>query len=120
MKETSNGNTIVVHASGKLTKEDYQRFVPVVERSVQKHGKINMLFEMHDFHGWYPRGLWEDIKFELKHFRDIERLAMVGESNWEKWMCKVWCPFTTSGESRYFDHTSAREARSWIQGKRAA
>ncbi len=30
--------------------------------------------------------MWEDIKFDMKHFADIERLAIVGESKWEKGM----------------------------------
>jgi hypothetical protein len=30
--------------------------------------------------------MWEDIKFATVHCRDIEKLAMVGEEAWEKWM----------------------------------
>ena len=37
-----------------------------------------MLFDMTDFHGWDAGAAWEDIKFDIKHFADIERLAMVG------------------------------------------
>jgi hypothetical protein len=38
--------------SGKLSKEDYEHFVPEVERLIEQEGKIRLLFEMHDFHGW--------------------------------------------------------------------
>ena len=41
---------------------------------------------MKDFHGWDAGALWEDIKFDLKHFSDIERVAMVGEKKWQKGM----------------------------------
>lgn len=109
-----NGNTIEVKASGKLTKEDYQRFVPEVERLVKQHGKIRVLFEMHDFHGWTAGALWQDIKFDLKHFSDIERLALVGEAQWEKGMATFCKPFTTA-EIRYFDHEQAAEARKWVE-----
>jgi len=30
---------------------------------------------MTGFHGWDAGALWEDIKFDIKHFGDIERLA---------------------------------------------
>lgn len=104
---------LVVRAKGKLTKEDYGAFEPAIERSIKEEGKIRLLFEMHDFHGWEAGALWEDIKFDLKHFADIERLAMVGDKKWEEWMAKFCQPFTTA-EIRYFDQSEEAEAESWI------
>jgi len=68
---------------------------------------------MREFHGWSLAALWEDIKFDLKHFKDIERLAMVGERKWEKWMATFCRPFTSS-EIRYFDQSEADQAQQWI------
>ena len=31
-----------------------------------------MLFDMTGFHGWEAGALWEDTKFAIKHFGDIE------------------------------------------------
>lgn len=109
-----NGRVIEVTASGKLTKEDYQRFVPEVERMVKQHGRIRVLFKMQDFHGWTASALWQDIKFDLKHFSDIERLALVGEAQWEKGMATFCKPFTTA-QIRYFDHDQTEDARKWIE-----
>lgn len=67
-----------------------------MERLVKQHGKIRMLVEMHDFHGWTAGALWEDVKFDAKHFHDIERLALVGETKWEKGMAVFCKPFTTA------------------------
>jgi hypothetical protein len=92
----AGGKVLVVRLSGKLTKEDYQRFVPEVERLVRQHGKIRMLVQMHDFHGWTAGALWEDIKFDLKHFAHIERLALVGDRKWEAAMAVFCKPFTTA------------------------
>ncbi len=36
---------------------------------------------MHDFHGWSAGVLWEGVKFDWKHYGDIERLAIVGEKS---------------------------------------
>ena len=36
---------------------------------IKLFGKIRILFEMHDFHGWEITGIWEDMPFDLKHFR---------------------------------------------------
>jgi hypothetical protein len=74
--ESFDGKVVTVRASDKLTREDYEHFVPVFERLIAQHGKIRVLFDLHDFHGWKAGALWEDMKFDVKHFRDIERLAI--------------------------------------------
>jgi len=104
---------IRVKLSGRLTHEDYQQFVPEMERLIEEHGKIRILMEMADFHGWEMSALWDDLKFDMKHFAHIERIAMVGETAWEKGMAVFCKPFTTA-KVRYFDHTKAPEAEDWI------
>ncbi len=115
LEKSADRKIVVVHASGKLSNEDYEHFVPEVERMIKEVGKIRLLFEMRDFRGWDAGALWADIKFDLKHFGDIERLALVGEKKWEEWMAAFCRPFT-SAEIRYFDQSQAEEARSWIAG----
>ena len=113
LKEENDGRILVIHVSGKLTTEDYEHFVPVVDRLVEKNGRIRILFEMHDFHGWKAGALWEDTKFAVKHFHDIERLAVIGEKRWQKGMTTFCRPFTKA-EIRYFDHSQADEAHAWL------
>ena len=107
------GKLLHVKVTGKLTKEAYQAFAPVVDEQIGEHGKIRILFEMHDFHGWTAGALWEDLKFDFKHWKDIERLAIVGESKWEAGMA-VFCKPFTSARIRYFDHAKLDEAQTWI------
>ncbi len=113
LTEENGGKLLVVRASGKLVHGDYQRFVPEFERLVKSHGKIRVLFEMLDFHGWKAGALWDDIKFDLKHFADIERLAMIGDRKWEKGMSVFCKPFTTA-KVRFFDQPQVAEARAWL------
>ena len=79
LREENEGKTLVVHVSGKLATADYEHFVPEFTRLVGLHGKLRVLFDMTDFHGWTAGALWEDTKFAMHHFSDIERLAFVGE-----------------------------------------
>jgi hypothetical protein len=116
LNEQNSGQILEVRVTGKLHGEDYQHFVPAFERLVQQHGKIRVLFEMVDFHGWECSAMWEDIKFDLKHLKDIERLAMVGDKKWEHGM-SVFCRPFTSAAIRYFDHTAIEQARHWLAEK---
>jgi len=114
IEEKNDGKLLEVSLTGKLAKEDYEAFVPVVEPLVAKHGKIRLLVVMHDFHGWTASALWEDTKFAAHHFRDIERIAIVGETKWEKGLATFCAPFTAA-KVRYFDHADANEARTWVE-----
>jgi hypothetical protein len=116
LHEEAEGKVLVVTLTDKLTKADYQRFVPEVERLIQQHGKLRLLVQMRDFHGWTAGALWQDIKFDLKHFRHIERLAIVGEKAWEHGMAVFCKPFTTA-TIRYFDQSKADEAFAWVQSE---
>jgi cyclopropane fatty-acyl-phospholipid synthase-like methyltransferase len=114
LQSGDNGKILSIKMSEKLTKEDYETFVPQVEALIKKQGKIRILLHMHDFHGWTVGALWEDIKFDVKHFADIERLAMVGERKWEAGMAAFCKPFTTA-KIRYFDVSEIEQARQWIE-----
>ena len=111
--EKNGGKVLEVAVSGKLTRGDYEQFIPAFERLVKQRGKIRVLFEMTNFHGWGAAALWDDIKFDLKHFSDIERLAMVGDKQWEQGMSVFCRPFTTA-TIRYFDRSAIEDARNWL------
>ena len=113
LNEENGGKILVVRVSGKLTKTDYKHFLPRFERLVRENGKLRVLFDMTGFHGWQAGALWEDIKFDFKHFADIERLAMVGDKKWEQGMATFCKPFTKA-TIRYFDLAEATEAQTWL------
>jgi hypothetical protein len=114
LKEADGGKTLKVFLTGKLVKEDYATFVPAVDQAIATHGKIRMLVVMHDFHGWTASAAWEDTKFGARHFRHLERLAMVGETKWQHGMSVFCKPFTTA-TVRYFERDQLEQARAWLR-----
>jgi len=113
LKENSWENILTMRLSGKLTKEDYERLVPEIERTMKAHDKIRILVELDDFHGWTAAAAWEDTKFGMHHFSDIERIAIVGEAAWEKGMALLVKPFTKA-KVKYFDASQMAAAKTWI------
>jgi hypothetical protein len=107
------GNLLEVHLTVKLTTEFYERLVPIVDQHIKEQGRIRILMVMHDFHGWTAGAMWEDVKFAMHHWKDIERLAIVGETKWEKGMATFCKPFTKA-TIRYFDSKELEAARAWI------
>jgi hypothetical protein len=99
--------------SGKLHDEDYKQFVPMVDDAIARSGKARLLARFHDFQGWDLHALWDDIKFSTTHCTKIERIALVGDKTWEKWMAKVCKPFTRA-KVRYFDASEIDAAWAWL------
>lgn len=116
LKGDSDHKLLEVRASGKLTREDYEDFEPAVDKLISASGKIKILFVMANFHGWELGAVWEDIKFATKHCHDIEKIAMVGETTWEKWMSTICKPFTMSS-IKYFDVFDEQDARAWLMAE---
>ncbi len=111
--EESGGKILVIRVSGTVIKAEYKHFVTEFERLLGQHGKLRVLFDISGFHGWELGAAWEDIKFDIRHFADIERLAIVGEKKWQHGMAMLWKPFTEA-TTRYFDHTEIATAQKWL------
>ncbi|MEW4486940.1 STAS/SEC14 domain-containing protein [Thalassoglobus sp. JC818] len=114
MIEEGNGKVIAFKLSGKLHDEDYKTFVPAVDNAIAENGKTRVLVQFHDFKGWDAHALWDDIKFATTHCTKIERIALVGEDSWEKWMASVCKPFTMA-KIQYFDVSDIDAAWRWVE-----
>src|SRR5262249_52888001 len=106
-------NAVGFKLSGKLHDEDYKKFVPLVDDAIAKSGKARILAQFHDFKGWDMHALWDDIKFSTTHCTKIDRIALVGDKTWEKWMAKVCKPFTMA-KIKYFDVSALPAAKAWL------
>ena len=109
----STGPVLEVRASGTLGQADYVPFEDAFNARRRRHGTLRVLWEMVDFHGWDAGGLWGDAKWDLKHFADVDRFAMVGEQEWEKNLTELAKPFTAA-KVRYFHVSQLEEARRWV------
>jgi hypothetical protein len=107
-------NIVRVEVTGKLTQEDYDKLIPSWKATIARHGKMRLLFVMKDFHGWEPGAAWDDLQFDLKHGAQVERVAMVGEEKWQKWISKLGALFAETNV-RYFDESNLANAERWVR-----
>ncbi len=113
--DRTEGNVVVVRASGRLTDDDHAAFVRRMEELIGRWGRLRMLFLMEDgFHGWGLGSAWDELRFQLKHGDDLKKVAVVGEKHWEKWATSL-SRFFTGTDVRFFDREAAAEARAWIE-----
>ena len=112
----SAGRAIGFKLSDKLHDADYKTFVPAIDAIIATAEKARILAWFHDFHGWDAKALWDDIKFSTTHCAKVDRIALVGEKAWEKWMTQVCKPFTMA-KIRYFEAPQVDEAWQWLEEK---
>lgn len=114
--EQTEAKVIATKATEKLTEEDYDKLLPLLNNMLRQHEKIRWYFEMENFDGWELKAFWEDLKFDASHANDFDKVAMVGEKKWEEGMTDLMKPFT-SAEVKYFDISKKDEALQWIKNK---
>lgn len=105
---------VALQVIGTVQKADFEVLGPRLDLLVEQHGKLNLIVELVDFEGWTAGGAWEDVKLALKHFNDIERIAIVGEGRWAQGSSVLVRPFTAA-EVRYFDLADKASADEWIR-----
>ncbi len=113
LHEKTNKDLIALKVDGKITKNDYDKITPLIDKTVDEYGKIKLYIEIESIEGIEPSAFKEDVKTYLKHFKDINKIAVVGKTKWEKLWSGLANPFT-SGEIKYFDHDKIMEAQQWI------
>ncbi len=102
-------------AIGKLTHEDYKIITPMIDSALEgvKDPKINVIIDGTELEGWELRAAWDDLKLGLKHGREFEKIAIVGNKKWQEYSARMGSWFI-SGEVKYFESES--EALDWLQG----
>ena len=119
--EKSAGKVLGIQVDGKLVHADYEKFVPMLEKIIEEHGKVRCYMELVNFHGFTPRAMWDDLKFDIKHCLQVERCAIVGCKTSHKWMTKLGGLLFIKTAMKYFDVSQTEEAWDWInEGQVAA
>lgn len=103
----SHGAVLGFRVAGDVTAADYRVLEPVVQVAVDERGSVRLLLDLTDFR-WEKVEAWgADLRFG-KHFRDaIERLAIVGDQRWEKWLARLAEPFYAQHATFFSDQDAA-------------
>ena len=100
--------------SGKLGKDELERAQSECESAIKKMGNIKILAVLDNFQGWEKAKGWEDLTFAERNDPYIEKMAIVGDRQWED----LAYAFTAKGlrpvPIEYFDEGQEESARQWL------
>ena len=108
-----DGSVIEILVHGRLVKEDNAELLPQLEAAIDANGSIRLLLRLEGFTGMDVGAVIEDIKFDFRHFGDLQRIAVVGDRLWEQWATRIGA-LLLAGDVRYFDLSELTEAQRWI------
>ncbi len=109
-------HVVAIRVCGRLSDEDYAKFLPVLEALIKREGPVSLYVDMEDFEGWEPKAAWDDLKFGVAHDVDFRRIAVVCDKKWIRWMIKLSAVFFAA-EMRCFPVTEKQEAMDWIMSE---
>jgi SpoIIAA-like len=108
----SHDSVLGFRVSGDVMRADYDVLFPATEEVVDTAGAVRMLLDLRELR-WEKAEAWgADLKFGREFRHAIQRMALVGDHAWEKWMARIAEPIGYAEEIRYF--TDDEEAWVWL------
>jgi hypothetical protein len=102
-----------VKIHGRLTAQDYSILVSNLDNPKEKQ-KIRIFVELTDFDGWTAGAMWHNTEFATKRFKNIERVAVVGDKYRAKGAFLFCKPFL-GATIRYYDVDNLADSKEWIR-----
>ncbi len=101
-------------ARGKLTHEDYETMKPLIDSALDsvRDPTVTALVDATELEGWDAQAAWDDFKLGLKHGNKFDKVAVVGNKDWQETSSKISGWFM-SGDVEYFE--SAGAALNWLK-----
>jgi hypothetical protein len=109
-------NFVVMYTTitGTVTKSDYDQFTPQVRAIVQASGSIRILMDITGLKGEKSEAWESDWDFGKEFQGKIEKLAMVGDKEWESMVTKAFGS-KYAQQAKYFDADSISSAWEWLR-----
>ncbi len=99
---------------GRLEVADYEKISYHIQDVAEQHTKVRVFLEIVQLKAPSFRALWEDIKTSVKHYNDIERVAIVGDQAWLKASVKVGDLLTPGLDMAAFAASDRQRAMNWL------
>jgi hypothetical protein len=110
----SSGSVVGYKVVGKVTVEDYQKLDPEVHALVDQYDGVCLLLDLQEFAGEEVKAWLPDFKFGHRFHDKIEKMAIVGDKRWEKWVAAIADPFYAK-DAKFFHPEETGKAWAWLR-----
>ena len=109
-----SGGVIAFKVTGKLTEAELASAQQNTADVIREQGKVRVLVDACDFDGWEKGGSWDDFSFEEEFDPYIEKMAFVGDRQWEDLILVFSNKAFRQFPIEYFDASESEQARAWL------
>ena len=112
--DESSGNIIGFLAIGNFEKADFETLSNEVQAVIDEHGSARLLIDLQQFISEETSAWGSDLKFSYTFGRKIEKLAVVGDMEWQEYFARVAAPFYAK-EAEFFPTHGRESAWGWLK-----
>lgn len=108
-----NKSILEIKVGDKIDETDFEKIKPHIKDKVNEFGKVNLLMRMNDIPDMSIGAIVEDLKL-LKHYNDIEKIAIVGNDSKLEKIVKVE-DIIPKIYLKYFNFEEIDKAWNWLK-----
>jgi hypothetical protein len=105
-------NLIALQVKEKAEKSDYEALNILLENTAHSYETVRFYLEVSNSE-IEPEAIWKEISSFFNHFKDLNKVAIVGPDESYQTISESVKP-TITGEAKYFNITQLSKARKWI------
>lgn len=112
IKNKAIPSVVEIEINGEVTEDEMNEFETYIKQKVEEHGKLNALIFIKDL-DYTVEGFIEEIKFDIKHLDDFNKVALVSDEKWIELGEKL-STFMPSVDAEHFDPDERQKAMAWL------
>ena len=113
VQEERNSDVVTIRASGEITRAEVEAAVPQLERLIKERSPLRLYVELVGLDRVRSAGMWEELKFDVRHRDDVARVAFLVDSPGEEWTASLG-GLLLGAESRQFHPGEEALAIEWL------
>ncbi len=121
IEDMSTPTCVVARCGGKVSGEDYERFLPVIDEAIENgngHASGVIVLDSSPAYGDL-KAFEDDVSFVIHRYARLDRVAFVGDVRWVDTIIRAFA-WLTRAEERFFAADQVDEAIEWAEGRDAA
>jgi len=110
----SGGNVVGARVGGRMGGDECKVLSEHVEELIEVHKSVRLLLDLSECDHVDPAAAWEEFVLGVKHWNDLERIAIVGDAKWNEVAARTLNRLAY-GEAEHFAKDEIAGAWVWIR-----
>lgn len=110
----SSSETVGWRIDGRLTDDEVEAMHEQLDAIIADEGSARVLVDLTAMEGMEPAAVWEDLRRSVRKLDDIERMAVVGDETWQRWLTTA-SEKVTPAEVRHYAPGESGAAWAWLR-----